>query len=55
MNLDETSILCNEGDLKFPGIKDKPCHDKNYSNSRFSITVLRVGVAAGMNGPVIFM
>ena len=34
---------------------DKPCHDKKISNSRFSITVLRVGIAAGVNGLVIFL
>ena len=37
------------------GGNDKPCHDKNCSDSRFSITVLRVGSAAGVNGPVIFL
>ena len=37
------------------GDNDKPCHDKNCSDSRFSITVLRVGSAAGVNGPVIFL
>ena len=34
---------------------DKPRHDKNCSDSRFSITVLRVGSAAGVNGLVIFL
>ena len=37
------------------GGNDKPRHDKNCSDSRFSITVLRVGSAAGVNGPVIFL
>ena len=53
--LDGTRFLCNYGELKVVGIKDKPRHDKNCSDSRFSITVLRVGIAAGVNGPVIFL
>ena len=55
LNLDETCFLCNEGELKIIGGNDKPRHVKNCSNSRFSITVLRVGIAAGVNGPVIFL
>ena len=53
--MDETCLLCNEGEVKVIGGKDKPRHDKNFSDSRFSITVLWVGIAAGVNGPVIFM
>ena len=55
MNLDKTPFLFYEGKLKVLGIKDKPFHDKNCSDSRFSITVLWVGIAAGVNGPVIFL
>ena len=55
LNLDETCFLCNEGKLKIIGDNDKPCHNKNCSDSRFSIAVLRVGSAAGLNGPVIFL
>ena len=55
MNLDEKCFLCNEVDLKFFGSKDKPQHDKNCSDSSFSIAVLRVGSAVGVNGPVIFL
>ena len=36
-------------------MNDKPLHDKNCSNSRFSVTFLRVGSAEGVNGPVIFL
>ena len=53
--MDETCFLCNEGELKIIGDNDKPRHDKNFSDSRFSITVFRVGSAAGVNGPVIFL
>ena len=55
LNLYETSFLCNEVELKVIGSKDKPRHDKNYSESRFSTTVLWVGGAVGVNGPVIFL
>ena len=55
MNLDETCFLCNEGELRIIGDNDKPRHGKNCSDSRFSITFLRVGSAAGVNGPVIFL
>ena len=55
LNLDETCFLCNEGELKIIGDNDKPRHDKNCSDSRFSITVLQVGSAADMNGPVIVL
>ena len=55
LNLDETSFLCNEGELKFLGSKDKTRHEKNCSDSKFSIKVLRVGSAAGATGSVIFM
>ena len=47
LNLDETCFLCNEGELEIVGDNDKPCHDKNCSDSRFYITVLRVESAAG--------
>ena len=55
MNLDETCFLFNECELKIIGGNDKPHRKTNCSNSRFSITVLRVGSAAGVNGPVIFL
>ena len=55
MNKDETCFLCNGGELRIIGDNNKPCHKKNCSNSRFSITVLRVGSAAGVNVPMIFL
>ena len=54
-NMDETCFLCNEGELRIIGKNDKPRHDKNCSALRFSITVLRVGIAGNVNGPVIFL
>ena len=53
--MDETSFLCNQGKLRIIGGNYKPRYENNSSDSRFSITVLRVGSAAGVNGPVIFM
>ena len=55
LNFDETSFLCNEGELRIIDSNDKPRHDKNCSDSKFSITSLRVGSEAGVNGPVIFL
>ena len=53
--MDETVFLCNQGELRIIGDNDKPCHDKNCSDSRFSITVLLVSSAEGRNGTVVFM
>ena len=39
--------------MKFIGSKDKHCRDGNHSDSRFSITVIWVGSAEGVNGSVI--
>ena len=55
LNLDETCFLCNYVELKIIGGNDKPRNNKNFIDSMFSITVLRVGSEAGVNGPVILM
>ena len=55
LNLEETSFIYNEGGLRVIGGNDKPRHEKNCSDLRFSITVLWVGSAAGVNGLVIFL
>ena len=39
--------------LKVLGNKDKPRYETNYINSSFSITLLRVGRGAGVNGLVV--
>ena len=44
LNLDETPLLCNEGELKVLGSKDKPRHENNCSDSRFSIKFLWVSI-----------
>ena len=55
LNLDETSFLINEGEFRIIDGNNKPRHNKNCSDSRFSISVLRVGSAAGVNGLVMFL
>ena len=55
MNLDETCFLCNEGELSIIGGNNKTHHDKKCSDSRFSITLLRVGSTVGVNVIVIFL
>ena len=35
LNLDETSFLCYEGELRIIGGNNKPCHDKKFSDYRF--------------------
>ena len=55
LNFDEISFLCNEGELRIIGGNDRPHHNKNCSDLRFSILVLRIGNAAGVNNPVIFL
>ena len=55
MNLDETCFLFNEVELSIIFINDKPRHEKNCSDLRFSITGIWVRSAAGVNGPVIFL
>ena len=55
LNLNETCFMCNEGVLKIVCDKEKERHDKNVSDNRVSIIVVRYGNAAGSNGPVIFV
>ena len=52
LNLDETCLLYNEGELSIIGGNNKPCHDKNCSDLRFSIIVCQVGSALGEVGSV---
>ena len=46
--------MCSEGNLKIIG-DAKRRHDKNLSDNRISITVVRCGCASGTHGPVIFI
>ena len=55
LNIYETSFPFNEGKLRIVCGNDKPCHSKNCSDLRFSISFLQVGIAVGVNGPVMFL
>ena len=54
MNLDETSLLYNEGELKIIGSKDNTAM-KKMQRLKVSTRVPWVGSAVGMNSPVIFL
>lgn len=54
-NLDETCILAREGALKVIGAADRKKHEKNMDDNRASITIVRVGTAAGNSGPQTFL
>ena len=47
--------MCSDGILSIIGDAEKKRHDKNVSDSRASITVVRCGRAAGEKGPIIFL
>jgi hypothetical protein len=54
-NLDETGVMGSEGVLKVIGDRSRKKHEKNVDDNRDSITIVRVGNAAGNNGPLIFL
>ena len=51
----ETTLFCNEYGIKFIGSKDKPGHEKYFSDSSFLIICSWVGSAVGVNGQLIFL
>ena len=55
VNLDESCFMGSEGVLRVIGSAARKKHEKNTSDSRQSITIVRVGSAAGMEGPHIFL
>lgn len=54
-NLDETGVAASEGCLHIIGEKEQKKHEKNTDDSRESITAVRIGNAAGNEGPYIFL
>lgn len=54
-NLDETCFRAEDGVLKIIGSNERKKHEKNTSDSRLSITVVRIGSAAGIEGPRIYL
>ena len=56
VNLDESRFMGSEGVLRVIGSATRKKHEKNTSDSRQSITIVRVGSAAGVvEGPHIFL
>ncbi len=55
LNLDETNFMASEGTLRVVGSSKKKKQEKNSSDSRDSITIVRIGSAAGTEGPRIFL
>jgi len=55
INLDETCFIASEGTLKVLADAGRKKHNVNVADCRESITCLRVGSAAGVNGPVVFL
>ena len=53
---DETNLIADaDGDLRIVGEKGKKKHEKKVADYRGSITMYRTGVAAGHNGPTVFL
>jgi hypothetical protein len=55
INLDKTSVLANDGNIRVIGAADRKKHEKNVDDSRTSITIVRIGSASGTSGPWIFL
>ena len=55
LNLDKTCIVADDGNVCVLSEKTREVTAKRMSDSKFSITILRVGSAAGCDGPIIFL
>jgi hypothetical protein len=55
LNLDETCVMANDGAVHIIGDAKKKRHDKIMDDNRGSITIVRIGSAAGCEGPQIFL
>ena len=55
LNLDESNFMSCEGKVKILGNVDKRKHEKNNSDSQESITTVKIGSAAGTEGPRIYL
>ncbi len=55
LNLDETNFMASEGTLHVVGNKNKKKQEKNSNDSQDSIMNVRIGSAAGTEGPCIFL
>jgi len=55
LNLDESCMMASDGNVRIIGNVKKKKHEKNNSDSRDSITTVRIGSAGGAGGPRIFL
>jgi hypothetical protein len=55
LNLDETGVQLNNGIVQIIGSASRKKHEKNNADCRDSITIIRMGSAAGQTGPWIFL
>jgi hypothetical protein len=54
-NLDESCLRVEYGTLKIIGSTERKKHEKNTSDSQLSITVVRINLAAGVEGPHFYL
>ena len=54
-NIDESYMIANDAIIKVLGSADKNKHEKNIAGSRFNVTTVRVGYAAGVDGPRVYL
>lgn len=55
INLDESSMGANEGELHILGLRGRRKHEKNVADCRETISIVRVGSAANVDGPRFFL
>ena len=55
LNLDESNFMASDGTLQVIGSAAKKKQEKNTSDSRLSVTNVRIGSSAGTEGPRIYL
>ena len=55
LNFDETNFRARDGNLRIIGSAARQKHEKNTSDCQQSTTVVRIGSAAGVEGPQFFL
>jgi hypothetical protein len=55
LNLNETSVLGCNGNLRIVGSAEVKKHEKTTQDNRDSVTIVRIGSASGETGPWIFL
>ena len=54
-NIDESCMMASDAIIKVLGSADKNKHEKNIAGSWFNVTTVRVGSAAGVDGPRVYL